>query len=198
MLPLVFLVRTLQRGMHISFIIGGVLTAIIAAVGLSMTLSGHAEDPVNGILRLLGKDDTLTGRSVLWDFGMQSIEDHPILGIGYLAYWVSPATSSAYLTFVIDQQLEMFHNVFVEVTVALGFVGLFFFVTGLAQLIWRSLVYLVQQGTVMSCWPFLFTVWVTMLSMSENPIFGNTPFQFILTAGAAATFACDPRFTKRS
>lgn len=194
-IPLFFMARIVQRGMHPAFTLAGLAIALVGALGLLMVASGQT-DPVESVFQLLGKDDTLTGRSILWEFGMQSIADHPVLGVGFQAYWASPGSSAAYLVFVIDQELEMFHNVYVEVTVALGFVGLALFVSGMAQQIWRSLVYLIRQGTAISCWPFLFMVWIAMLCTTENPIFGNSHLQFIFAMTAAATYACDPRFAR--
>ena len=180
-------IRVVQKGMAPTFVMMGLGAVAFSIVALLALLYVNV-DPTETVLRLLGKDSTLTGRSTLWDFGMQSIDDNPWLGVGFLAYWNSSESSVAYLNFVIEQVLGMFHNVYVEVAVALGFTGLAVFVTGMAQNIVRALIYLTQVRSPEGSWPFIFLVWVSMLSTAENPIFGNTHLQFILAATAAATY----------
>ncbi len=48
------------------------------------------------VLGRLGKDSTLSGRTVLWDFAVDAYERKPWLGYGYKGYW-SGADSTVYL-----------------------------------------------------------------------------------------------------
>src|SRR5699024_2088986 len=40
-----------------------------------------------GVLDAFGKDSTLTGRTFLWRGGIVEGSRHPLLGMGYLAFW---------------------------------------------------------------------------------------------------------------
>ena len=161
----------------------------IGAIGAFILINGTPITFVETVLNLLGKDATLTGRSVLWDYAMLAIPQNPFFGIGFLAYWDSPMTTAAGLQYEMQQDLRMFHNVYIEITVALGFVGAALFVLTFIQQIFRAIFYFTQRGTYLSAFPFIFLVWVSMLSMSENPIFGVLPMQFILACVAVTSFA---------
>ena len=183
--------RTVQKGMSYTMIVTG-LCLSLAAMGGLVWISGSQIEVVDSILALLGKDATLTGRSVLWDYAKLAIPQNPVLGMGFLAYWDSPMTTAAGLQYEMQQELRMFHNVYIEITVALGFVGASLFVATFAQQIYRAILFFVGQQNFLSAFPFVFLVWVSMLSMSENPVFGVLPMQFLLATIVVASFARPP------
>lgn len=181
-LPTVFVLR---RGMTPSGVLLGLGTALVALAVLWITVSDF--NVVDTILTALGKDSKLSGRTILWDFGVESIEKNPVLGLGYFAYWDSFETTSTYLVYVLEQQLQAFHNVYIEVTVALGFVGLSVFLSGLAQQILRAVLAFARDKSGLALFPLLFTFWICMLNGSEYPLFWNSLLQFLLGYIAAWT-----------
>ncbi len=94
------------------------------------------------ILESLGKDVTLTGRTLLWRYAFAAISNRPILGGGYQAYW-QPGNWSAvqlwFYSYVTDKYGYHFHNTFLEIGVDLGFVGLFVFIATLCAIMLRSI-----------------------------------------------------------
>lgn len=180
-LVLFFVARILQRGMVVTAVAAGIGAALVSGIAL-LLMTDVQVSIVNSVLGMLGKDSTLTGRSVLWDFAMLAIPENPLLGLGFLAYWNSPLTTVSMLQFTMEQDLGMFHNVYLEVTVACGFVGLTLLVLTLLQQIMRATIYAVRHRDWVSCWPVIFFVWVSMLSTSEQPIFGVLPLQFVFAA----------------
>ena len=44
-------------------------------------------DPVSQVLGAFGKDATLTGRTVLWNYATEEIARHPLLGVGHGGFW---------------------------------------------------------------------------------------------------------------
>jgi len=80
------------------------------------------------LLNSLGKDVTLTGRTWMWDWADMAIKERPMLGVGYQAYW-QPGNWGAEEIWFHDQKPDKsgyhFHNTFRQVTVDLGYVGLF-------------------------------------------------------------------------
>lgn len=78
------------------------------------------------ILKLFGKDSTLTGRTYLWSEGFAAATDAPWLGVGYLAYWVHGFSEAERLwaEFYIESRSGFhFHNTYIEALVELGYVG---------------------------------------------------------------------------
>jgi O-antigen ligase len=131
------------------------------------------ESPLTVVLDALGKDTTLSGRTVLWDFGMRQVEATPILGVGYKAFWETPATSSAYLRYWMGQDIWTFHNNFIDVLVALGLVGLLAFVIGLAVSLANALSRFSASRSPINAWALLFLVHSLVVSMAEDTLFYN-------------------------
>lgn len=97
-------------------VFGGVAAvAIIYAGGIDM------------ILGAFGKDSTLTGRTYLWQQGIEAAKASPLVGIGYQAYWVQGFSEAERLweEFYIGSRAGFhFHNTLIETAVETGFIGL--------------------------------------------------------------------------
>ncbi len=82
-------------------------------------------DVLENALTMLGKDTTFTGRTLLWEAGGKIIAENPILGVGFQAYWQPGQfmdTKGFLITIV--EGLNGFHNVYIEVLVGTGLIGL--------------------------------------------------------------------------
>ena len=80
----------------------------------------------DAVLAAFGKDSTLTGRTYLWQEGIAQGNENPLLGLGYLAFWVAgrPRAEDLWDTFYITGKTGFhFHNTLIEAYVALGIVG---------------------------------------------------------------------------
>ncbi|MEL6522303.1 MAG: O-antigen ligase family protein [Pseudomonadota bacterium] len=88
-------------------------------------------DPITAVLNHFGKDATLTGRTVLWEYAMIQIEKTPLLGVGHGGYWTPfDWTSDArkiYVEFHKKFYAQFsFHNSYFEIAVHQGLIGLGF------------------------------------------------------------------------
>jgi exopolysaccharide production protein ExoQ len=84
-----------------------------------------------GLLGSLGKDVTLSGRVLLWQEAVTSISDHPLLGVGYDAFWQVGnwgAEELWHYSYVPNKTGYNFHNTYFQVGVDLGLIGLSIFV----------------------------------------------------------------------
>jgi O-antigen ligase len=81
------------------------------------------------IFQLLGKDLTLTGRTVFWPYVIDSIMEKPILGWGFSAFWspLNPAAAQINDAFNADNWYAFVipnaHNTLLESLLGIGFVG---------------------------------------------------------------------------
>jgi len=87
-------------------------------------------------LALLGKDTTLTGRTVLWERAFELIPEHPWLGQGYHGFWREGyiEAESLWEMFGVHGGFH-FHDTLIETTIETGYVGaaiLVFFVLSVA------------------------------------------------------------------
>lgn len=84
------------------------------------------------VLQSFGKSTTLTGRTLLWQKGIETGMEHPLLGIGYGAFWVHgnlPAEHLWYKFGISNRAGFHFHSIFIQVFAEMG-------VTGLAMMLW--------------------------------------------------------------
>lgn len=62
------------------------VTAVaVVLAGLSVVVLPYASPA--GLAGLIGRDATLTGRTEIWRLSLQSVQDRPLLGFGYGAFW---------------------------------------------------------------------------------------------------------------
>lgn len=74
------------------------------------------------ILELLGRDPTLTGRTLLWAWGLEAFAEQPFLGWGYFGYNGSSVAGNIAQTYVAFTNYEVphFHNSYIQMLVDLG------------------------------------------------------------------------------
>lgn len=111
--PLVALVSWRHRRM--SWRVAGI---ILTAAAAAIAAVEFAADP---ILAALGRDATLTDRTVIWELVADFGWERPWLGHGYAAFWTSRA---AYVFGDRWTDLDHAHNGFMDLWLELGFVGL--------------------------------------------------------------------------
>ncbi|MGH1569589.1 O-antigen ligase family protein [Methylobacterium sp. P31] len=170
-----------RQGKHVT---GFCLGLVIALAGVGITVATlHGADLSTSLLSDLGKDTTLTGRTVLWQFGIDQFWREPFIGIGYKAYWESPLTTAAYLYFTTKQKVWFFHNNFIDVAVAFGVIGLVIFVIALLDTARRVIGHFARSSGYVEAWPILFLAQLCILICFECPLFVNHGLhQFLLAA----------------
>jgi exopolysaccharide production protein ExoQ len=98
-----------------------------ATLGLIGAVAALQFGAVDVILGAFGKDSTLTGRTYLWQQGIEAAHQNPMLGIGYQGFWVVGFADAERLWqdfFITGRTGFHFHNTFIEVVVETGFIGL--------------------------------------------------------------------------
>ena len=78
------------------------------------------------VLEALGRDPTLTGRTILWNWGYQAVAERPVLGWGFGAYFRSPYGDlpSLYVPQFFQYEIAHYHNSYIQTAVDLGIIGL--------------------------------------------------------------------------
>jgi exopolysaccharide production protein ExoQ len=93
----------------------------------SLALLGVAGDGLNDfIVKVMGKDTTLTGRTVLWQHAATLIPSHPMLGLGFQAFWRQNEVEAESLWnqfHILGRAGFHFHNTYIEATIELGYIG---------------------------------------------------------------------------
>ncbi|MBP2299109.1 O-antigen ligase family protein [Azospirillum picis] len=119
------------------------------------------------VLYALGRDPTLTGRTVLWEHIVRSVWDRPLLGYGYAAYWFGingPAAS-----FTRDWGITSAHSGWLELTLDLGLVGVVLVVALLSRLLFQGF-FAARYGSsrAEAAWSFAVGCALLAVSVSES------------------------------
>ncbi|NHK29479.1 O-antigen ligase family protein [Parvularcula flava] len=120
------------RGLRTMFVAGGIF---VAAAGVLALSTFSQVDPWTYALEKLGKDSSLTGRTAIWDRAEVIIDEHPVLGVGADAFWRPGVGQARQIVGMFGDSPDNhfnFHNVYYEVTVHTGYVGLTLYLTVMA------------------------------------------------------------------
>lgn len=153
----------------------GFMLAALTALGAvaALHISSTGVDLADAFFDVTGKDQTLTGRTILWQFAVDAFKEAPLLGSGFKGYWESSVSSRLYLQFVIQQELWFFHNNFLEVAVAFGVVGLALFIWVLAGTLRRIIARFAASPDHGAVWCVCFAIHILVSMLSENPLLSN-------------------------
>jgi exopolysaccharide production protein ExoQ len=147
------------------------LALAVAALGLLFI------DDIPQLLTYLGKNETLTGRIVLWQRALDSIAQQPILGVGYQAFWQVGNWSAEVLWLYAKIEGKYgyhFHNTYLQVAVDLGAIGLSIFLWIMIVITHRLLAILIGKPTIEQ----LFATVVFVFLLFRTPIEVDLFFQF--------------------
>lgn len=131
------------------------ILAAITGLG-SIILPMMTSDPIAFILESFGKDTTLTGRTVLWDYAEEQIAENPVLGVGAGGFWryhASPLVQKIYFEFYkFPNDVFNFHSSLYEIAVHQGLIGL-----GLAAvaLVW-GIVKITRGAVILGTLPMIY------------------------------------------
>lgn len=160
-------------------ILAGLLIGMAGTIGLILFMA-HGEAFLARFLDYSGKDDTLTGRTELWEFGRYLISQNPLFGVGYQAFWVqgyAPA-EALWADFGIEARRGFnFHNTYISNGVEIGMLGLALQVAVLYGALLGSLLWAFRYPSATSAFFCSFMVMVVGASFMEVAVF----FQFSVT-----------------
>jgi exopolysaccharide production protein ExoQ len=173
--------------------------ALSSAAMLGLLLILLDVDPIGTVLDALGKDATLTGRSVLWEFGAEALSERPILGWGYGAWWDSSQGRAAYLRFVMEQNLGSFHNNLLDVAVGVGILGAAAFLIGILSVTGRAARAYLQTRDKYALWSLAFLAYTVLTGLTEPPLYASHSIaQMVVVVIALGVRATRPALARSS
>jgi exopolysaccharide production protein ExoQ len=142
--------------MLINFLVSFLCVFLIVIIIYSLT--HHIFDE---FMYSLNKDPTLTGRTYIWDRGIELITKNPILGAGYQSVFVinnSVAEDIWEFASVPSGSGFNFHNIFINIWVELGILGLMLYLAGVFFMVKRIFksYFTSDPSKVISLYIFLF------------------------------------------
>ncbi len=140
------------------------------------------------ILRALGRDATLTGRTEIWHVLSYAIKQRPLLGYGWAALWIdgSPTTIRLWARNY-GEPFYHAHNGYLDLAAQLGLVGV---TLSVFLLLWLLVVYssrFFAKPSVTAGWPVVLLVVNLMYNFTEVISFTNTTWLLLVALAAMAS-----------
>jgi exopolysaccharide production protein ExoQ len=139
---------------------------------------------------MMGKDPSLTGRVELWRLSLTDIEQRPLQGYGYNAFWGYQSDPAWRIREEIHwDQAPSAHNGYIDLTLGLGLIGLFAY--GLLNWNFAMRAYvLFTSGTENYLrWPLSFLACLLLYQLTEGNMVGGNDVRWILFCSIAFSLA---------
>jgi O-antigen ligase len=128
-----------------------IVISIIMIYGVAILFTGPSN--VAGIASAANRNDTLTGRTLIWGVLLPMAMQRPILGHGFGSFWITLKTTSL--------DILSSHNGYLDVLLGLGFLGIFLtaaFLLSFGRKAYRILFYDFNWGVLSICFLIMFVV----------------------------------------
>lgn len=168
---------------------------IAATIGLLSIAIFYGSD---AILAVFGEDASLTGRADFWPIVISKIQERPLLGYGYEAFWQGfngPSADIAYATmsgFIPTHA----HNGLLQLWLHLGFLGVLLLIAGLWVTILRAIALIRSSSSFESLWPLLYCSLVIMFNFSESVVLEYNHIVWVLYVAVALSVVRLPEKSK--
>jgi exopolysaccharide production protein ExoQ len=151
------------------------LGVIVAAVAATVILTAPEV-----VLEALGKDPSLTGRTDIWAALGRRVEERPLWGYGYSAFWGAHSVPALYIREETQWLVPSAHNGWLEILVELGWVGTvaIAIVVGLAVL--GVVAHLFGRARHEGFWSAGYLAAFIILSLSESVLLRHQSLPWVL------------------
>jgi O-antigen ligase len=159
--------------------------AITVAALLATGLGAWALENRAIIFATLGRDETLTGRTLLWSGAIELARQRPWLGYGYGGFWSGESGAGGTLWRIVQWDPTHAHNGLLDVWLDLGLVGVVVFATGAVALWLRALGRAGLDASPAGRWPLLFLSYILAYSLTESDLLRHNGLLWALFVATA-------------
>ena len=175
----------MKRGFRTGLVILWIGTGL---AGLAVAIIWLAPETV---FALLGRDASLTGRTDIWIALLDFIKQRPLLGYGYGSFWAIDSNPGNWVRETLQWDAPTAHNGWLEITLALGLVGLVLLVLDFLLSLGRALLASVNTWTGLFALAFLVQFFV--FSLSESASFQQNSIVWLIYVAVAAKLTDRPK-----
>ena len=171
-------IRTSLSTLWIGAVLGGIVLAVFV----------FASDL---IFALLGRDASLTGRTDIWITLVDYIEQRPLFGYGYGAFWAPESVPGNWVRETLQWDAPTAHNGWLEVAIALGLVGLVLLSLDFIQNTVRAVLAAIHTWTGLFALAFLGQFF--LFSLSESASLQQNSIVWLIYVALAAKLSMRPK-----
>jgi exopolysaccharide production protein ExoQ len=185
-IPLLALGRLVQTGALSARLSVGLLVLGVVAAGVTALVAG------SDVLGLLGRDSSLTGRSVLWGAVALEILERPWLGYGYHAFWNGATDEFATVWAIVRWAPPHAHNGFLDLLLQFGVIGATTFLIVYGKVMGHAARHFFRARSAgVSQWPMMFLAYHAVSNISESTFLRHTSIFWVLFVATALQAVSD-------
>lgn len=148
------------------------------------------------LLRVLGRDFTLTGRTDLWLLVLSAIYTHPILGYGYGTFW-SGMKGEVLNIYIASGWLPMgAHNGYLELYLSFGILGLPLLLYFLVRSFRMAKDYVGSNEGRLSLWPISYLLLFLFHNCFESHLLETRSLEFLILTAITTSLGVRARGTQ--
>lgn len=140
-------------------------------------------------LSLLGKDDTFTGRTDVWNQLILAIHRRPYLGYGYGSFWSGLSGESLDVTIAAGWIVPEAHNAFLELWLALGIPGIAVCLVIFWNAFGMAIRYIRKARGWVGLWPVACILFILVHGLGESEFIFDSSFACSLFTALYASLA---------
>lgn len=163
------------------------ITFICVSGGVAILLIGNLEK----ILGSMGRDLTLTGRTVLWAAVLGKIWQRPWLGYGYVAFWRGREGESADVWTATAWTPGHSHNGFLDLSLDLGLLGLLAFLLSWLTTYLRAVTWVRLTKTAEWLWTPMYLTFLVLCNLTESAILVPNAIFWVLYVAVTLSISGD-------
>lgn len=186
-LVLLLLILAFSRSLAGTTRLAAVPAALVAVV-IAAVLGYAVVTNRSALLELIGRDVTLTGRTLIWVRVAELIRLRPLLGYGYGGFWHGWDGPSWSVWALGIWNPNDSHNGFLDLVLDLGLVGLVVFGCVLAHAALKAIGRLRQSSELSAAWPLIVLTGFVLYNITESAILRPTNIMWLLFC--TALFGC--------
>lgn len=95
---------------------------LVAGV-ISLALTALFFDSSGGLVKTIGRDPTLTGRTAIWNVVIELAQRRPLIGAGFETFWMGDRLQRVWQ---VEKGIQEAHDGYIEVYINLGWFGILF------------------------------------------------------------------------
>jgi exopolysaccharide production protein ExoQ len=146
---------------------------LVLVAGGAGALAVNAQTVVSVVTELLGRDATLTGRTMIWAVVEPYIRTRPWTGYGWGALWTKDSLMTRVMWSRAGFQFPHAHNAYLDVLVQCGIVGLVLIMLTCAAVLVKALVGVISgRDGVWPTWPMVTIICLLLYAISEQSYMG--------------------------
>ena len=162
------------------------LALVLALVCLAGLVTPFIGNQLGGLANALGRDADFSGRTLVWEFGVDLWSRDPLLGFGYGVFWQGEAGALflRWSRFAVPHA----HNGWLQLALDAGGIGVVLFLCGLATTLFRATRLLNAGELARMSWPMAFIAFYLISNVVETQLWeGNNLLTALFVAVVVRT-----------